>query len=121
MNLFELKVMTTLPSSTHDLVIVMFAFLFLFRPVTCTVIWKYYTMNIITRHEGVKFHLFFTTLHMLVKHLPKLWKIHNSSVILDNTKKIRLSEIKKCKRKLIHQTGHESLMPNQEICCGICQ
>ena len=30
---------------------------------------------------------FFTTLHMLVKHLPKLWKIHNSSVILDNTKK----------------------------------
>ena len=29
----------------------------------------------------------FTTLHMLVKHLPKLWKIHNSSVILDNTKK----------------------------------
>lgn len=33
--------------------------------------------------------IFFTTLHMLVKHLPKfkLWKIHNSSVILDNTKK----------------------------------
>lgn len=30
---------------------------------------------------------FFTTLHMLVKHLPKLWKIHNSSLILDNTKK----------------------------------
>jgi hypothetical protein len=30
---------------------------------------------------------FFTTLHMLVKHLPKLWKIHNLSVILDNTKK----------------------------------
>ena len=24
---------------------------------------------------------------MLVKHLPKLWKIPNSSVILDNTKK----------------------------------
>uniref|UniRef100_A0A452XDF6 Uncharacterized protein n=1 Tax=Aegilops tauschii subsp. strangulata TaxID=200361 RepID=A0A452XDF6_AEGTS len=24
---------------------------------------------------------------MLVKHLPKLWKIQNSSVILDNTKK----------------------------------
>ena len=32
-------------------------------------------------------YFFFTTLHMLVKHLPKLWKIHNSSVILDNTKK----------------------------------
>ena len=67
--------------------------------------------------------IFFTTLHMLVKHLPKLWKIHNSSVILDNTKKqdrVRYRSVKK-KRKSIHQTEHESLIPNQEICCGICQ
>lgn len=65
--------------------------------------------------KGLNSIYFFTTLHMLVKHLPKLWKIHNSSVILDNTKK------QKCKRKSIHQTGHESLIPNQDICCGICQ
>jgi len=37
--------------------------------------------------KGLNSIYFFTTLHMLVKHLPKLWKIHNSSVILDNTKK----------------------------------
>ena len=37
--------------------------------------------------KGLNSIFFFTTLHMLVKHLPKLWKIQNSSVILDNTKK----------------------------------
>ena len=37
--------------------------------------------------KGLNSIYFFTTLHMLVKHLPKLWKIPNSSVILDNTKK----------------------------------
>jgi len=37
--------------------------------------------------KGLNSIYFFTTLHMLVKHLPKLWKIQNSSVILDNTKK----------------------------------
>jgi len=44
----------------------------------------------------------------LVKHLPKfkLWKIHNSSVILDNTKKqdrVRYRSVKKRENRFIRR------------------
>jgi hypothetical protein len=41
--------------------------------------------RLIVKHEGVNsIYFFFTTLHMFVKQLHnKLWKIQNSSVILD--------------------------------------
>lgn len=53
---------------------------------------------------------------MLVKHLPKfkLWKIHNSSVILDNTKKqdrVRYRSVKK-KEKIDSSDG--TRVPNSE-------
>lgn len=51
--------------------------------------------------KGLNSIYFFTTLHMLVKHLPKLWKIHNSSVILDNTKKQDRVRYKSKKKKKI--------------------